>query len=177
MGRDKRLIVHLGGRVKGTSLRWCHVVRKGGFGGRRFVENKIQAPAWLPKIEVRAELNKQNKLVVYGLGSLPEKFENVLAEFGKNPRTVYDWFYKNPTDEEVMEMYKKLQTAWHQHREFFPNKGSYKTVQRLFVKNMARFWSKSDLYFPMEVHIDVLYKRRQGWLSFAEAEQWSKQHL
>lgn len=152
--------------------RKCRVIKEGKYSHLDF-RHVIKAPEWLSSINVRAELDSQRKLVLYGVGSLPEKFDNLFAEFAKNPRTVYDWFYKEPSFDEAVKMYAKLRAAWYTDRRCFPNKGTYKTVCRLFIKNLIRRSSKCKERLPDDIIHDSSDK--SSWLSYSELRiLWAK---
>ncbi len=101
--------------------------------------------------------------------------KKTIKSFVEDFSLVARWFYPQGqmrSIHEVEAMYQTIQTMWFDHRELFPNKGTYKTVRRLFIKHTAelyleaRFQGKISLYeMSPELLQEMRFKSRQGWLS------------
>ena len=66
-------------------------------------------------------------------------------------------------------LYQLIQNMWFDHREEFPNKGVYKMIRRLLIKNIAMFWNRYPMGWralPAELCKEILHKADQTWISF-----------
>ncbi|MBQ9732576.1 MAG: hypothetical protein IJV97_05785 [Alphaproteobacteria bacterium] len=101
--------------------------------------------------------------------------KETISLFVKDFSFIERWFYplgNKRSLQEVEAMYQVIRTMWFDYRDLFPNKGTYKTVRRLFVKYAAeayleaRFQGKISLYeMSPELLQEMRFKSRQGWLS------------
>ena len=81
------------------------------------------------------------------------------------------WFYNRgigPNLYEIQRMYEVIKTMWFDYRDIFPNKGTYKTVRRLFIKWTVEYFSiKMPVLggLSQDFLLEIVYKARQGWFS------------
>ena len=76
--------------------------------------------------------------------------------------------------ENVQQLYQMLQTMWFEHRDVFPNKGTYKTIRRLLIKNIALIWSEQPCFWkdlPSDLCKEIVHKADQKWLVFYGAQR------
>ena len=102
-----------------------------------------------------------------------DDFRRLLESWVKNLSRVNDWFETQPgmltIKLEGAKLYQMVQTMWFDYRDVFPNKGCYKMIRRLIIKNIARFWSLRPGYLcniPAELCKEILHKADQKWISF-----------
>lgn len=82
--------------------------------------------------------------------------------------SVTDELY-NQKPEEILQMYQMVQKMWFEHRDVFPNKGTYKMVRRLFIKKLAIYCDlRPDLWRSLSPELckEILHKADQTWISF-----------
>ena len=71
--------------------------------------------------------------------------------------------------EEALQMYQMVQKMWFEHRDAFPNKGTYKMLRRLFIKKLAIYCDlRPNLWrlLSPELCKEILHKSDQTWISF-----------
>ncbi len=96
-------------------------------------------------------------------------YRRVIESFVKDHYQVCRWFLnlKNGK-EEIPKMYEVIKTMWFDYRDLFPNKGTYKTVRRLFIKWSASYYA-DDMRgwrdMPVDLFQEIIFKARQKWLS------------
>ena len=95
-------------------------------------------------------------------------FRQLLQLWVRDLSEIYVWCSKQTISTLCKEIYPQVQTMWFEHRDVFPNKGIYKMVRRLLVKNIARVGSMQPycwLDLPVELCKEILHKADQGWIS------------
>lgn len=94
--------------------------------------------------------------------------KQTIKKFVDDFSAIRAWFLYQPREsKEIIELYQTIKTMWSDYRELFPNKGTYKTVRRLFIKYAAAYYSTGterwrDL--PEDLFAEIIYKGRQCWL-------------
>ena len=69
--------------------------------------------------------------------------KETISLFVEDFSLMFRWFYpvgKERSFKEIESMYQVIRTMWFDYRDVFPNKGTYKTVRRLFIKHAAEFY-------------------------------------
>ena len=101
------------------------------------------------------------------------EFRELLVNWASDLKQELEWFYSNvgkqTVYEDVEDLYQKVQTMWFEHRDVFPNKGTYKMIRRLFIKGIAReFAFKSYAWGRLSAELckEMLHKADQGWISY-----------
>ncbi|MBR6663222.1 MAG: hypothetical protein IKL33_00180 [Alphaproteobacteria bacterium] len=98
-------------------------------------------------------------------------YAEVIKAFVQDYSKISCWFYNkinSPSYQEIQRMYEVIKTMWFDYREVFPNKGTYKTVRRLFIKCTVEYFSfeMSALgRLSQDFMLEIVYKARQGWFS------------
>lgn len=102
-----------------------------------------------------------------------KEFRELLKSWVDDLGRVNSWFIRRyggqNSSQCYKEMYQMVQTMWYDHRDIFPNKGIYKMVRRLFIKNVALFYNKHPClwqYLPANLCKEILHKVDQTWISF-----------
>lgn len=99
-------------------------------------------------------------------------YAEVIKTFVDDHSKVARWFYTiapSSDHREIQKMYEVIQTMWFDYRELFPNKGTYKTVRRLFIKWTVEYFSFKISALDglsQEFLLEIVYKARQGWFSY-----------
>lgn len=112
--------------------------------------------------------------------------KETISLFVKDFSFIERWFYplgNKRSLQEVEAMYQVIRTMWFDYRDLFPNKGTYKTVRRLFVKYAAEAYLEarmrkecSCLCVSPELLQEIRFKSRQKWMS-ASIFYWIKQFI
>lgn len=112
------------------------------------------------------------------------KFKELVWMWSDDLKQITRWFYsnygKNILRDDYDQIYEMMQTVWTKHRKIFRNKGHYKMVRRLFVKNLAVFLSpRQELWQRMSSSLckEILHKYDQGWISETEISDVFKEYL
>lgn len=101
-------------------------------------------------------------------------YAKVIETFVKDHSQIYRWFLNLKNGQkEIPEMYEVIKTMWFDYRDLFPNKGTYKTVRRLFIKWSAVYYAEDmrrwrDL--PVDLFQEIIFKARQKWLPYCFVE-------
>lgn len=94
--------------------------------------------------------------------------KEIIKDFVAKYSNIRVWFYRQPRrPEEVVEMYQTIKTMWFDYRNLFPNKGTYKTVRRLFIKYAAVYYATGRYHWyaiPEDLLAEIIYKGRQHWI-------------
>lgn len=101
-----------------------------------------------------------------------ENYEKLIACFASDFSLIEKWMRGNGkrrrSADEIYLMYQKIKVSWFAQRDVFPNKGTYKTVRRHFVKNVIAYLSYDYCFWyiiPAELCKELLDKVNQGWIS------------
>ena len=102
-----------------------------------------------------------------------EVFRNLLESWARDVREVNNWYYSQIGRQTIYqhceEIYQMVKTMWFDHRDVFPNKGTYKMIRRLLIKNIAKFWNMQPGLWrrlPADLCKEILHKADQHWISF-----------
>ncbi len=99
--------------------------------------------------------------------------KELIKDFVAKHSNVGMWFYYySGKPEKVVEMYQVIKTMWFDYRDLFPNKGTYKTVRRLFIKYAAAYYVSGRYHWydlPEDLLAEIIYKGRQHWLPRCDA--------
>lgn len=100
--------------------------------------------------------------------------KKTIKSFVEDFSLVARWFYplgNKRSLQEVEAMYQVIRTMWFDYRDLFPNKGTYKTVRRLFVKYAAEFYVEHRFRGAVnwrcispDLIQEIVFKARQRWL-------------
>ena len=104
-----------------------------------------------------------------------KEFRELLDEWTKDVKAVGKWFFRirneKASSEQIIAVYQHIVNMWFEHRDLFPNKGTYKMVRRLFIKHAQRVLARScgvwDM-LPADLCKEILHKADQGWISYNE---------
>ncbi|MBQ9731622.1 MAG: hypothetical protein IJV97_00855 [Alphaproteobacteria bacterium] len=102
-----------------------------------------------------------------------KEFSQQLVLWTDNVGNIRRWFFANRTKKdcirEILDTYERIKTMWLKHREIFPNKGTYKSVRRSFIKLAQRYFSFNYSRWeviPADLCKEILHKADQGWISY-----------
>jgi len=100
---------------------------------------------------------------------MEKKYARLIESFVNDHSKIHRWFLNlSKGDTEIPEMYEVVKTMWFDYRELFPNKGTYKTVRRLFIKWSAMYYAEDMRRWrvmPVDLFREIIFKARQKWLS------------
>ena len=102
-----------------------------------------------------------------------EDFRKLLKTWATDLSSVNSWCSSQIGKQAIYqyseEIYQMVQTMWIDHREVFPNKGTYKMVRRLLIKNIAQLWNMQPCMWSRLSDVlckEILHKADQKWISF-----------
>lgn len=99
-------------------------------------------------------------------------FKNLLSGWISEFSEIESWSYlvgtKSNYLDVIVDVYGNVKTMWFEHRDMFPNKGTYKMVRRLFIRNVQYILAARCVYvydLPADLCKEILHKIDQGWIS------------
>ena len=101
-----------------------------------------------------------------------KRFYELLKSWTKDLSLIACWS-ATPEGEKIIktqssELYQMIKLMWFEHRELFPNKGTYKMVRRNLIRTIALTLDKNPFdwqYVPDELCKEILHKLYQRWIS------------
>lgn len=99
------------------------------------------------------------------------KFNLLLRSWTKDPSLIGFWAVTTEGEKMIKvhltDFYHMIKTMWFEHREVFPNKGTYKMIRRNLIRTIALTLNETPFrwrFIPDELCKEILHKLYQRWI-------------